>query len=448
MPRSIAITRKFERAPIPSLTGLRFVAAMSVAVPHGVAEMVQGSGCGYFWQVWISYFAAFGMSAFFVLSGFVIHYNYSNSILNDRWRGAANFFSARFARLYPLYFVCLMLSLYDQRYFFQLLETDKHPEASEQFWQLFPYFITLTQSWTYKIVGSNALVYGYPFSNAISNSWSVSTEFFFYLVYPFICFGLARLRRLRHIVVAVTVVVAGAFALLALAFNAIPTIDQFGIAHFGPIAGLSSGPQDSFLRWVIYFAPYSRLPEFLLGCLVAALYRRLEARPASPVERKTAGAIAYLSIAAIVAMTVIIALPSNPFRFLQFLHANFGFAVPVAALIFVLARYRTTISRVLSYDWIVRCGEASYSIYMLHAIVLAHAGLATIPAGQCAAYSLAASLALSSISLLRLVIALLVIIGISLVTYELLELPMRRRLRRWLTIAPKVPAADPAPRLT
>ena len=142
MPRSIAISRKFERAPIPSLTGLRFVGAMSVAVPHGVAEMVQGSGCEYFWQSWITYFAAFGMSAFFVLSGFVIHYNYSASILDDRWRGTTNFFSARLARLYPLYFVCLIVSLYNQIYFFQLLETDKHPEVSEQFWQLFPYFIT------------------------------------------------------------------------------------------------------------------------------------------------------------------------------------------------------------------------------------------------------------------------------------------------------------------
>jgi peptidoglycan/LPS O-acetylase OafA/YrhL len=119
----------------------------------------------------------------------------------------------------------------------------------------------------------------------------------------------------------------------------------------------------------------------------------------------------------------------------------------VAVLILVLARYRTTISRALSHEWIVRCGEASYSIYMLHAIVLGHAGLAAIPTGQCAAYSAAESLALSSISLLRLVTALLVIIGFSLVIYELLELPMRRRLRRWLTIAPKVPAADPAPGL-
>jgi peptidoglycan/LPS O-acetylase OafA/YrhL len=447
MPQSIASSRQFERTPIPSLTGLRFVAAMSVAVPHGVVEMVQGSGCEYFWQAWLTYFSAFGMSAFFVLSGFVIHYNYSDSILDYRWRGAANFFSARFARLYPLYFVCLMLSLYDQRYFFHLLEPVTHPEAREQFWQLFPYFITLTQSWIYKIVGSNALVYGYPFSNTINNSWSVSTEFFFYLAYPFICFGLARLRRLRHIVVGITVVVAGALAVLALAFNAAPTIDQFGIAHFGPIAGRSSGLQDSFLRWVIYFAPYSRLPEFLLGCLVAALYRRLEARAASPIEQKAARVIAYLSIAAIVAVTVIIALPANPFSFLQFLHANFGFAVPVAVLIFVLARYRTAISRALSRDWIVRCGEVSYSIYLLHSIVLEHGGLSAIPKGQCAAYSPAALLALSSISLLRLVAALLIVIGFSLVSYELLELPMRRRLRRWLTIAPKVPTTDPAPGL-
>jgi hypothetical protein len=47
------------------------------------------------------------MTLFFVLSGFVIHYNYAASIERDGARGIANFFVARFARLYPLYIVVI-----------------------------------------------------------------------------------------------------------------------------------------------------------------------------------------------------------------------------------------------------------------------------------------------------------------------------------------------------
>src|SRR5215203_4219419 len=53
----------------------------------------------------------FGMSLFFVLSGFVIHYNYGMFRTDGLVAGGKKFFIARFARLYPLYFVVLILSV-------------------------------------------------------------------------------------------------------------------------------------------------------------------------------------------------------------------------------------------------------------------------------------------------------------------------------------------------
>ena len=57
------------------------------------------------------------LTLFFVLSGFVIFLNYSRSI--GTGIGLWNFFVARFARLYPLFFLCvafdvLMKFSYDQ----------------------------------------------------------------------------------------------------------------------------------------------------------------------------------------------------------------------------------------------------------------------------------------------------------------------------------------------
>jgi peptidoglycan/LPS O-acetylase OafA/YrhL len=52
------------------------------------------------------------MSLFFVLSGFVIQYNYGPRFTADgEAKASRSFLLARFARLYPLYFFGLILSV-------------------------------------------------------------------------------------------------------------------------------------------------------------------------------------------------------------------------------------------------------------------------------------------------------------------------------------------------
>src|SRR5947207_2900022 len=96
-----------NRASIPSLTGLRFLAALSVAISHATTLIMPMKGPAGAWYIILESLAGIGMPLFFVLSGFVIHYNYSETIKHERLRGIANFFSARFARIYPLFAVCL-----------------------------------------------------------------------------------------------------------------------------------------------------------------------------------------------------------------------------------------------------------------------------------------------------------------------------------------------------
>src|SRR6185437_10634847 len=51
-----------------------------------------------------------GVSLFFVLSGFILAYNYLDKDLS--WRGGARFFLiARFARIYPVYALGLLVSI-------------------------------------------------------------------------------------------------------------------------------------------------------------------------------------------------------------------------------------------------------------------------------------------------------------------------------------------------
>jgi peptidoglycan/LPS O-acetylase OafA/YrhL len=165
-------------------------------------------------------------------------------------------------------------------------------------------------------------------------------------VYPLACFALARL-----------------------------TAKQFGLAH---------GLQDSFFRWLVYFAPYTRFPKFLLGCLTAALYR---ANIPSVAERRIGAFLPFLALALVAGADLFMASPSRPFPFLTFLSMNFGFALPIAVLLFGLARYETALGRGLSRRWMVSPGDASYSIYLLHGLILPAAGLATLPTGQFASFT-------------------------------------------------------------
>jgi peptidoglycan/LPS O-acetylase OafA/YrhL len=427
--RQINIQRAQNPETISALTGLRFIAALSVAVAHGVGFMKGDPH----WHRWLTYSSAFGMSTFFVLSGFVIHYNYCDTVAGQGWRGIANFFSARFARLYPFYFVCFILTLYDHASYYSTPGTN--PDFGNNFWNLFPYYLTMTQSWRYSIIESNSLIYGYPYSVVIADLWSISTEVFFYLTYPLVCFALIRLRRWWQTIGVAGAVAACALAGLWLAHVNIVQIDNLAVEQFGPIAGVNHGFQDSFFRWLIYFAPYSRFPEFLLGCLTAVLYRQLQFREPAAAERRIGQLIPYAAIGAIIAMVLIIASSRNRFLFLHFLHMNFGMALPVAALIFCTAHYRGMVSRALSANWMVLGGDASYSIYLLHPLIICQAGLNVLPVGE--------SALLTSIVLIRLALALVVTVGFSLVTYRLIEVPARRLLRRLLTVDTGVPKVAP-----
>ena len=101
---------KTGRLPqIPALTGLRFFAAACILTEHAGAWLAQftNSDVNKYLTVW----GIFGMPLFFVLSGFVIHYNYRRLFLSrTAARATCEFAAARFARLFPLYMCLLIVS--------------------------------------------------------------------------------------------------------------------------------------------------------------------------------------------------------------------------------------------------------------------------------------------------------------------------------------------------
>jgi peptidoglycan/LPS O-acetylase OafA/YrhL len=99
---------KIHSDDVPGLTGLRFLAAFSVLLAHGMAVLMQGQEHPGSIEYWCTQTSGFGMTLFFVLRGFVFHYDYADLVTVGRLRGIAAYLWARFARLYPLLLLTLL----------------------------------------------------------------------------------------------------------------------------------------------------------------------------------------------------------------------------------------------------------------------------------------------------------------------------------------------------
>jgi peptidoglycan/LPS O-acetylase OafA/YrhL len=411
------------RGPIPSLTGLRFVAALCVVISHAIAIIIAAPPGAKPSEVIVllSSLSAAGMTLFFVLSGFVIYYNYSEKVCSGA--GLYNFFVARFARLYPLYFVGVSWDL-----LFELLIRPKYGGhyLGEKSLAALPYYATLTQSWFYRPIGEHALIYQFGWISSVA--WSVSTEWFFYLVFPLACVGIQLLPTLRARLWTGLILVIIALGASSFLVASAAAITSYGLKAYGPV-GVDI--QDSFYRWLIYFSPYARISEFLLGCLCASIFVKLETRPYSVEERLGAWLTAATLVAIAALHWLMFGLESEAplVGIIRGLHMNFGFAPLVAVLIFCCSRYRSPLAQFMSAPAMVLCGEASYSLYLLH-LPVAFAFIHAL--GYRAPIIASDRVDLTAVILVVVVIASA--IGLAFVSWLTVERPARKFLRRRMTL--------------
>jgi peptidoglycan/LPS O-acetylase OafA/YrhL len=213
-------------APLPALTGLRFLAAFAVLAFHYSAPMRGRFPAPL--RMLVRH-GAVGVPLFFVLSGFVLAYNYfPRARAGGFARGA--FWGARFARIYPVYLAALLLGGAG------VMLRDHISPLSH---------ISLATG-----VLDAAMVQGFfpvRFNAWNPAAWTLSVEALFYLLFPLFA-GLGRLRRRD----------AAAGGGLAAA----------NILLFNPPQVLSGA----------WYDPFRYLPLFLLGMLLARLHELQPAR--------------------------------------------------------------------------------------------------------------------------------------------------------------------------
>jgi peptidoglycan/LPS O-acetylase OafA/YrhL len=419
---------EFLRQDLPALTGLRFVAAFSVLIGHGFAWILASHDTPGGVVFWVSQISGFGMTLFFVLSGFVIHYNYGKLVVTKGLRGVAAFLWARFARLYPLFL--LMMLVYVALSSRTLALLTGNPERFGSILQAIPYFLLSIHAWVYTLIGENPVIDAIGGGSPIT--WSISTEWFFYFAYPLLAWLILRARTPRLAAVLALLWCALWIALTVGLYDWSGVIDAWAVRYYGSIAGAQDHFQTSFVRWLLYFSPYVRVGEFLLGTLVAQLYINLERRPVSDRENSigtTAFFIAVISIAVITYLNynAIAYLSTDPnaganmscTNIVCKMNMNFALAPTAAVLIFCGARYKNTGSRVLALRPVLLLGGASYSIYLVHDVVLGIAVKLTGSEKHTVVYDS-----------LKLVLLLAIVLAISLVLYTYYEAPARKWLRR------------------
>lgn len=314
---------------IKSLTSFRFVAAFMVYLTHSIS-------------VFRDYqFGYVGVSFFFVLSGFILVYNYHSKFAELNKDTIKKFYIARLAKIYPVHLLTLFLSipymLITYLYFSRAMPTGLDVVSS------FAANILMLHSFIPLPFGTM------PYSfNLVS--WSLSDELFFYLIFPFIVYILLKFKvnnsALRNLFTAIL----------------------FFAAIIGVTALSSLFREVKAEDWFLYVFPFFRSLDFIMGILIGLIFVTKN-KPNFVKNKLLFNCLELFSLVLLVVWIVLSPYVSLAFRFSVYY-------VPIwCLLIFIFAFQRGLISKILSNRWLVFLGEISFSFYMIHLLVINYVGL-------------------------------------------------------------------------
>lgn len=360
------------------LTSIRFIAAIIVVLVHAGHSLM-----AYLpeWADSVIAHGYVGVNLFFILSGFILTYNYM-----DRFGAGSvstrEFLVARFARLYPIFFVALLATA--PKFFLEPPQPD-----IPSFPALAASHLTMTHAWL--------PTHG---NSWIGPSWSIGTEFFFYLAFPLLVLPIARLgSRAVWILLAVTWAVS-------LVLPWLYSVGTFNEWNFGWLGGdLSANRVASrIIRWW----PLFRLPEFIIGALICRLYLDKKLSP-------TWLNVKVLSLLAAISTVAIFVMVGSGDAIRPMLVNQAMLTLPFGVILWFLAYGQGWVAAILSWKPLVLLGEASYSLYMLHIGVL-HVGFKLSERF----FGLGRESAVATLAMIAMTVLA------SVVAYKLIEVPSRK----------------------
>ncbi|HEX4053321.1 MAG TPA: acyltransferase [Tepidisphaeraceae bacterium] len=274
---------------------------------------------------------SWSVSLFFILSGFILFYNYGDDRENSL--DAKKFWIARFARIYPVYLVGILVMA---------------PFLFHR-WAVDPRFTT------HKIVTGGVLSLAmlqswFPRHYATlfnGPGWSMSVEAFCYALFPLLLLPLRRVARSSALIAVIAVcwiiaMVKGPIIWIC--------IRNWWVSNGGPDNPAAIGA-------ITDYTPLFRLPEFIAGMALGRLML-LRGGPAIRGAR-----LSFLTLGAVAASLFFASLGSHcPW----FLAASGGMIPLFLIVIWTLTVDESFLARLLAWSPLVFLGEASYAVYILH----------------------------------------------------------------------------------
>ncbi len=267
---------------------------------------------GFIWSGFTS------VDLFYLLSGFIIAYHYHD--IFQRFNGSTyvDYLIKRFARIYPVYLVSLLLLvlLAIVKYGSLGAANMENPAvfSSAGLWES----AFLLQSW--KVPAS---------TDWNDVAWSVSAEWLAYLLFPAFVMVLSKIQSRRQIWCAAVLI----FALLPLSIY----------VHFMLTGQLQTHRGYGLFRILV---------DFPLGILVFKYYQ-LHRQTPPPQQPKLHNAILIFLMLGLL------------------LPVSFLWAIPLYAIaIYWIAIGRLSLNRLLSHRIAVYGGQLSYSFYLIHGVLL------------------------------------------------------------------------------
>ena len=332
-------------APTPTkldaLTGLRFVAAFFVLIHHFKGqtrvEFLEGP------------LGATPVSFFFVLSGFVLTYVYHARLGPGKLK---RYYFTRWARIWPLHATCLLLVL-----------TSRGMNGPPIDWpglRLAAHALLL-QSWIPLdkwVLANNGV------------AWSISTEAFFYLMFPLFLIG--GLNRFWWKYAALAVATLG------------------GLFLVGWIGTMPSSNGLPIAKTAAHFNPAFRLLEFSTGIgtgiIFLAMSKRRQAKLDDQAQPRTGlGSMLFWTVIETIVVVLVVSYldvyrRTGLMRWLaSFQSSGSGLGTWVVynggmwfhgAAIYTFARGRGLWSAIASSGPLVYLGEISFALYMIHSFVI------------------------------------------------------------------------------
>lgn len=249
------------REPLRALHGLRFFAAFHIVAFH-FAPVSEGTALARF-----VHRGTPSVSLFLVLSGFVLAYNYLDPSAPSRL-GPRALWGARFARIYPVYLLGLLLGTPAFVRRIAVSEGWTLPAA-----EIGTAVVLLLQAW----IPDAACMWNCP-------GWSLSAKAFFYLLFPWLAAPFLRWTRRRIVLSTGAWLAAG----VALQIGWSVVFDRLQACNDASAAS-------AWLR-VDAYNPILYVPRFFVGLGVGRLFSQQTQDSMAPRWAPWMGALALVGI--------------------------------------------------------------------------------------------------------------------------------------------------------